>query len=79
MSTVDNLHTEGCLTREREGRAYRYRARLTREEHSAQLMSAALAGGGRPDLVLKYFLEQIGTEESDTIRRALRRASRGGR
>ena len=34
---------------------------------------------GRPDLVLKYFLEQIGTEESDTICRALRRASRGGR
>lgn len=79
MSTMDNLHTKGCLIWEREGRAYRYRARLTREEHSAQLMSAALAGGGRPDLVLKYFLEQIGTEESDTIRRALRRASRGGR
>lgn len=79
MSTMDNLHTKGWLTREREGRAYRYWATLTREEHSAQLMSAVLAGGGRPDLVLKYFVEQIGTDESETIRRALRRGTRGRR
>lgn len=79
MSTMDNLHTKGWLARERHGRAYEYHATLTREEHSAHLMSAALAGGGRPDVVLKYFVEQIGDNESDTIRRALRRAPRGRR
>ena len=79
MSTMDNLHTKGWLTRERDGRAYRYRASLTREEHSARLMRTVLAGGGRPEIVLRYFVEQIGNRESETIRRALRRAPRGGR
>ena len=79
MSTMDNLHTKGWLGRERHGRAYRYHATMTREEHSAHLMSAALAGGGRPDLVLKYFVEQMGRDESETIRRALRRVSRSRR
>ena len=79
MSTMDNLHTKGWLTRQRDGRAYRYRAALTREEHSARLMRTVLAGGGRPDLVLRYFVEQIGNRESETMRRALRRAPRGDR
>ncbi|QIV79708.1 BlaI/MecI/CopY family transcriptional regulator [Mycolicibacterium frederiksbergense] len=76
MSTMDNLHTKGWLGRERHSRAYRYQATMTREEHSAHLMSAVLAGGGRPDLVLKYFVEQMDNDESATIRRALRRVSR---
>ncbi len=79
MSTMDNLHTKGWLGRERDGRAYRYRATMTREQHSAHLMRAALAGGGRPDLVLRYFVEQMGNDESETIRRALRRVSRSRR
>ena len=57
----------------------RYHATMTREQHSAHLMRAALAGGGRPDLVLKYFVEQMGNDESETIRRALRRVSRSRR
>ena len=79
MSTMDNLHTKGWLGRERDGRAYRYRATMTREQHSAHLMRAALAGGGRPDLVLRYFVEQMGNDESETIRRARRRVSRSRR
>ncbi|MCP9270602.1 BlaI/MecI/CopY family transcriptional regulator [Mycolicibacterium arenosum] len=76
MSTMDNLHTKGWLSRERDGKAYRYRPTLTREEHSARLMREALDGGGHPDLVLTHFIEQIGTEESESIRQALRRISR---
>jgi predicted transcriptional regulator len=79
MSTMDNLHTKGWLARERRGRAYRYHATMTREERSARLMSTALAGGGRPDLVLKYFVEQMGDDESETMRRALRRVPRSRR
>ena len=75
MSTMDNLHTKGWLSRERDGKAYRYRPTLTREEHSARLMREALDGGGHPDLVLTHFIEQIGTEESESIRQALRRIS----
>ena len=76
MSTMDNLHSKGWLAREREGKAYRYWATLSREEHSARLMREALDGGGRSDLVLSHFVEQIGPEESARLREALRRLSR---
>jgi predicted transcriptional regulator len=73
MSTMDNLHTKGWLARERDGKAYRYWPTLSREEHSARLMREALDGGGRPELVLHHFVEQIGVEESARLRDALRR------
>jgi predicted transcriptional regulator len=79
MSTMDNLHTKGWLTRERDGKAYRYWPALTREQHSAQLMREALDGGGRSDLVLSHFLEQISPEESARLRAALQRLGRRAR
>lgn len=79
MSTMDNLHTKGWLAREREGKAYRYWPTLTREQHSAQLMRDALDGGGRSDLVLTHFLEQISAEESARLRNALQRMARRAR
>jgi predicted transcriptional regulator len=79
MSTMDNLHTKGWLARERDGKAYRYWPTLTREQHSAQLMREALDGGGRSDLVLSHFLEQISPEESARLRNALQRLARRAR
>jgi len=79
MSTMDNLHTKGWLARERDGKAYRYWPTLTREQHSAQLMRAALDGGGRSELVLSHFLEQISPEESARLRDALQRLARRAR
>jgi predicted transcriptional regulator len=79
MSTMDNLHTKGWLARERDGKAYRYWPTLTREQHSAQLMREALDGGGRSDLVLSHFLEQISPEESARLRDALQRLARRAR
>jgi predicted transcriptional regulator len=79
MSTMDNLHTKGWLARERDGKAYRYWPALTREQHSAQLMREALDGGGRSDLVLSHFLEQISPEESARLRAALQRLARRAR
>ncbi|SKD80967.1 transcriptional regulator BlaI [Mycobacteroides abscessus subsp. massiliense] len=79
MSTMDNLHTKGWLARERDGKAYRYWAVLTREQHSARLMSQALGAGGRSELVLTHFLEQIGPEESERLRAMLRRPAKRSR
>ncbi len=76
MSTMDNLHTKGWLARERDGKAYRYWPTLSREEHSARLMREALDGGGRPELVLHHFIEQIGVEESARLQDALRRLAK---
>ncbi|ORW91143.1 CopY family transcriptional regulator [Mycobacterium szulgai] len=79
MSTMDNLHTKGWLARERERKAYRYWPTLTREQHSAQLMCEALDGGGRSELVLSHFVEQISPEESARLRDELRRLARRAR
>ncbi len=76
MSTMDNLHTKGWLARERDGRAYVYWPVMSREEHTAQLMRDALEGGGRSDLVLSYFIEQIEPDDSERLRAALRRMAR---
>jgi predicted transcriptional regulator len=76
MSTMDNLHTKGWLARERDGKAYRYWPTLTREQHSAQLMREVFDAGGRSELVLSHFLEQISPEESALLRAALRRLAR---
>jgi predicted transcriptional regulator len=76
MSTMDNLHTKGWLTRERQGKAYLYWPTMSREEHSARLMREALDGGGSPDLVLHHFVEQIGPVESTRLRAALQRLSK---
>lgn len=73
MSTMDNLHRKGWLRRVRQGKAYLYTPKMTREQYSAQLMREALDAGGRPDLVLTHFLEQINDDESVQLRKVLRR------
>jgi predicted transcriptional regulator len=77
MSTMDNLHRKGWLERERDGKAYRYWAAMSREERSANLMSEAFHAGGDTDLVLSFFLDKMNAEESDRLRAALRKISRG--
>jgi predicted transcriptional regulator len=80
MSTMDNLHGKGWLAREKDGKAYRYWPTLTREEHSARLMRDAFESGGRSELVLSHFAEQISPEESARLQAALRKiASRSRR
>ncbi|ART70622.1 CopY family transcriptional regulator [Mycobacterium dioxanotrophicus] len=76
MSTMDNLHTKGWLARIRDGKAYRYWPTLTREQHSARLMCEALDGGGQAEVVLGYFLEQIGPDRSARLRTVLSRRGR---
>jgi predicted transcriptional regulator len=75
MSTMDNLHRKGWLSRERHGKAYLYTPSLTREQYGAQLMRDALDAGGHSDLVLAHFLEQISDHESAALRKVLRRMS----
>ena len=73
MSTMDNLHRKGWLSRERDGKAYLYWPSMTREQYGAALMREALDAGGRSDRVLAHFLEQISAEDSAALRKVLRR------
>lgn len=75
MTVMDNLHRKGWLTRERDGRAYRYAPVATRQQYNAELMREILAGSGDQAGTLLRFVEDATPAEADAIRRALR--SRG--
>lgn len=76
MTVMDNLHRKGLLTRERDGRAYRYRPTSSREEHTAALMEAALAAGGDRSTTLLWFVDRMDRSEVAALRKALDTAGR---
>jgi predicted transcriptional regulator len=78
MSTMDNLHRKGWLTRERDGKAYRYTAVASREENSARLMREAMAESGDTEAVLSHFVAQMDGTESAALRAVLDKLT-GGR
>lgn len=73
MSTMDNLHRKGWLSREKDGKAYRYTAVATRDEYSARLMREAMAEAGDTETVLTHFIAHMDGAESDALRAVLRR------
>jgi predicted transcriptional regulator len=78
MSTMDNLYRKGWLARERDGKAYRYKAVASREEYSARLMREAMAGAGDTEAVLSHFVAQMDGSESAALRAVLAKLA-GGR
>ncbi len=78
MTVMDKLHRKGLLSREVDGRAYRYSPTRTREQHNAELMGQVLAGSSDRAAALLHFLEQMPPEEVARVRDALtERAPRG--
>jgi predicted transcriptional regulator len=71
MTVLDNLHRKGMVTREKAGRAYRYRPSYTREEHTAALMEQVLAGSGDRGAALMHFVEQMPADEIRRLRLVL--------
>jgi predicted transcriptional regulator len=72
MTTMDNLHRKGWLTRAKEGKAYRYTATASREEYSARLMREALDDGGDTQAVLTHFVAQMDGDESEVLHAVVR-------
>ncbi len=71
MTVMGNLHRKGWLTRQCDGRAYRYRPAWTREEYSARLMRHALDGSGDNARTLLRFVEQMSPAEAEALLCAL--------
>jgi len=72
MTTLDRLHRKGVLDREKSGRAFRYRARYTREELLSGLAGQALeavfgnrAAGLKP--ILSFFVETVSREDRESL------------
>jgi predicted transcriptional regulator len=87
MTTLDRLYKKNLLTREAEGRAFRYVPRLTREELQREAAGEAfrqlLDASSAPSLPLSYLVEILTERDAqllDDLRRvveAKRRELRG--
>ena len=75
MTILVRLYDKDVLERQRDGRAYAYHAKQTREEHAAARMAEVLAASGDRSVALSRFLATIGQEERDQLRRMLRSSS----
>jgi predicted transcriptional regulator len=72
LTVLTRLERKGLVVRVKEGRAHRYRAAASREEHIAGLMSDALDGAPDRGAALARFLGAIGPDGQDTLRDLLR-------
>jgi len=77
MTVMDNLHTKGHLTREKDGRAWLYAPAVSREEHTARLMRDALASAADQTATLSLFIAGLGESQSQALRWLLRRRPQG--
>lgn len=71
LTVLDRLAGKSMVRREREGRAWRYRAAASREAHIAQLMLDALDLGGSRDAALVRFARSVTGTEAEVLRAAL--------
>jgi predicted transcriptional regulator len=71
LSTMDNLHRKGHLTRERIGKAHRYTAVLSHAEHTAALMRQALNSDEDSEAVLTHFVGEMSEDELTRLRQVL--------
>ncbi|WP_018254236.1 BlaI/MecI/CopY family transcriptional regulator [Salinispora mooreana] len=71
LTVLDRLSGKGMVRREREGRAWRYRAAASREAHIAKLMLDALDLGGSRDAALVRFARSVTGTEAEVLRAAL--------
>jgi predicted transcriptional regulator len=81
MTVLDNLHGKGWLTRERDGRAWRYSPAVSRQAYTAELMNAALATSSDRAGALARFVERIDADDAEALAAALEQAlveRRGG-
>lgn len=71
MTVLDNLHSKELVVRVKQGRAFVYSPRLTREEHTAGLLEQVLESGGDRGATLLHFVGQMGADEVCALRKAL--------
>jgi len=70
MTTLDRLYKKGLLDRTEEGRAFRYFARITREElqrAEAGQVIQQLLGSGPASLPLSYLVEAVTEHDRELL------------
>lgn len=79
QTVTEILHRKGWLTREREGRAFRYGATANREQYVAGLVREALSVSDDRSAALLGFVEAMNPDEVDELHRVLNLAHAKGR
>jgi predicted transcriptional regulator len=67
MTTLDRLHRKGVLDREKNGRAFLYRARYSREELESGMAVRALESlldRSDAEPVLSYFIDEVSRRDA---------------
>src|ERR1700728_378596 len=77
MTVLDRLAKKGFARRERDGRAWRYRAAATREAYVTELMLSALEQTGDRQAALARFARSVSDTEAAALRRALEALGQG--
>ncbi|ASU82180.1 CopY family transcriptional regulator [Nocardiopsis gilva YIM 90087] len=71
MTVLDRLAKKEVVSRDREGRAWRYRPAASRESYVSELMYDALGETGDRDAALAAFVRSMSGTEAEALRRAL--------
>jgi predicted transcriptional regulator len=71
MTVLDRLAKKSFARRERDGRAWRYRAAETREAYVTELMLNALEQTGDRQAALARFARSVSETEATALRQAL--------
>jgi predicted transcriptional regulator len=71
MTTLDRLHRKGVLDREKQGRAFVYRPRLTRSQfesaRAGDAVKAALSNGGSLAPLASYLVDAVGDRDRELL------------
>ncbi len=76
MTVLDNLYRKDWVLRELDGKAYRYRPALGRDEAAARTLRAVLESSGDPEAALLHFAITASDQETEALRTGLRKKAR---
>ena len=78
QTVMENLYRKGWLERRKDGRAYRYVARQSRDDYAAGLLSEALSAAEDPAAALVRLAGDLEPSEAARLRAALDAAADRG-
>jgi predicted transcriptional regulator len=78
LTVVEILYRKGWLAREKDGRAYRYTATVTREDYTAGLIGEVLQDSPDRTAALRSFVGRIDPAEARQLRKMLDQVLRDG-
>lgn len=77
MTVLDRLARKHLVTRDKDGRAWRYAPAASRDAYIAELMLNALELTGDRDAALTHFARSVSEPEARVLREELSRHTRG--